>query len=105
MDINYTMETTGKDNKAQLVQTSEILNYYNLQFLIIVGDFNACMISSEDSINRNKSLNEEKLTDYIKANNDTCEVVDAYRKQFQIKITTILVYILQTIYTYNMCAP
>ena len=26
-----TMETTGKDNKAQLVQTPEILNYSNLQ--------------------------------------------------------------------------
>ena len=31
MDINYTMETSTKDNKAQLVQTPEILNYYNLQ--------------------------------------------------------------------------
>ena len=30
LDINYTMETTGKDNKAQLVQTPEILNYVNL---------------------------------------------------------------------------
>ena len=28
MDINYTMETTGKDNTAQLVQTLEILKYY-----------------------------------------------------------------------------
>ena len=37
------------------------------------------MIASEDFINRNKSLSEEKLTDYIKANNDTIDVVDAYR--------------------------
>ena len=28
------------------------------------------MIANEDSINRNKSLNEEKLTDYIKVNNE-----------------------------------
>ena len=41
-------------------------------FLIMGGDFNACMIASEDSINRNKSINKEKLTDFIKANNDTC---------------------------------
>ena len=27
----HQLETTGKDNKAQLVQTSEILNYCNLQ--------------------------------------------------------------------------
>ena len=30
MDSNYTMETTNKDNKAQLVQTPETLNYCNL---------------------------------------------------------------------------
>ena len=39
-------------------------------FLIMGVDFNACMIANEDSINRNKSLNEEKLTDYIKVNNE-----------------------------------
>ena len=31
MDTNYSMETTGKDNKAQLVQTTKTLNYCNLQ--------------------------------------------------------------------------
>ena len=57
----------------------ELMDRHEDTFLIMGGDFKACMIASEDSINRNKSLNEEKLTDFIKANNDTCEVVDAYR--------------------------
>ena len=43
--------------------------YELMDFLITGGDFNACMIANENSINRNKSLNEGKLTDYIKANN------------------------------------
>ena len=37
MDINYTMETNGKDKKAQLVQTPEILNYCNLQVEQAIG--------------------------------------------------------------------
>ena len=40
--------------------------YELMDFLITGGDFNACMIANENSINRNKSLNEGKLTDYIK---------------------------------------
>ena len=34
------------------------------------------MIANEDSINRNKSLNEEKLTDYIKVNKGTKKKVN-----------------------------
>ena len=46
----------------------ELMDKHEDAILIIRGDFNACMIANEDSINRNTSLNEEKLTDYIKVN-------------------------------------
>ena len=44
-------------------------------FLILGGDFNACM-SQNDSLNRLGTLNEKILTDFIKSNNSTCEVID-----------------------------
>ena len=47
-------------------------------FVVLGGDFNACM-SHNDSLNRAGSVNESVLTDYIKANNSTCEIMDAYR--------------------------
>ena len=36
-------------------------------------------MSANDSINRAGSANERLLTDYIKANNSTCEIMDSYR--------------------------
>ena len=48
-------------------------------FLIMGGDFNACMNMNADSLNRIKSENEIKLTDFIHSNNDTCEIKDSYR--------------------------
>jgi hypothetical protein len=50
--------------------------------VILGGDFNACM-SDNDSLNRVKSKNELNFTEYIKANNSTCEIVDAYRSMEQ----------------------
>jgi hypothetical protein len=57
----------------------EIMDRHTDAFLIMGGDFNACMVKEEDSINRAKTINECHLTDYIKVNNETCEIVDAYR--------------------------
>ena len=44
----------------------ELMDRLEDAFLIIGGDFIACVIASQDYINRNKSLNEEKLTDFYK---------------------------------------
>ena len=56
----------------------EIMDRHTDAFLILGGDFNACM-SANDSMNRAGSANERLLTDYIKANNSTCEIMDSYR--------------------------
>ena len=48
-------------------------------FLIMGGDFNACMDVKLDSLNRNKTVSEQNLTDFIISNNATCEITDSYR--------------------------
>ena len=57
----------------------EIMDSHPDGFLILGGDFNVCMDATSDSLNRNKSQSENNLTDYIKSNNGTCEISDAYR--------------------------
>ena len=52
-------------------------------FLIMGGDLNVCINKDADSINREKSRNEITLTEYIGSNNETCEIVDAYRSQVE----------------------
>jgi exonuclease III len=61
------------------VKLYEVMDRHVDAFLIMGGDFNACMNLGVDSLNRNKSLSENRLTDFIKANNDTCGIVDSYR--------------------------
>ena len=56
----------------------EVMDRHTDAFIVLGGDFNACM-SNNDSINRAGSVNESAFTDYIKANNSTCEIMDAYR--------------------------
>ena len=55
----------------------ELLDKHPDSFVVLGGDFNACM-SEEDYLNRNKTRCETKLTDYIKANNKTCGIMDSY---------------------------
>ena len=49
-------------------------------FLILGGDINACM-NENDYLNRTSSTKEIALVDYIKANNETCKIIDAYRSK------------------------
>ena len=61
------------------VNVYEVMDKHSDAFLIMAGDFNSCMNADTDSLNRNKALSEHTLTDYIKSNNGTCEIADAYR--------------------------
>ena len=56
----------------------ELLDKHPDAFVILGGDFNACM-SDNDSLNRVKSKHETNFTEQIKANNNICEIIDAYR--------------------------
>jgi exonuclease III len=56
----------------------ELMDKHPDAFLIMGGDFNACM-SDGDSINRLSSRHETNLTNFIKSNNDNCDLLDAYR--------------------------
>ena len=56
----------------------EFLDKHPDAFVIMGGDLNACM-AENDSLNRVKTKQESYLTDYIAANNSTCEIIDAYR--------------------------
>jgi exonuclease III len=56
----------------------EVMDRHPDAFLILGGDLNACM-TEKDFLNRNYPQSEVILMDYIKANNNTCEIVDAYR--------------------------
>ena len=55
-----------------------LLDKHPDSFVVLGGDFNACM-EDNDSLNRNKSASESRLTEYIKINNKTCGLEDAYR--------------------------
>ena len=68
----------------------EIMDRHTDAFLIMGGDFNMCMDKDTDSINRDKSVNECMLTDYIRANNDKCEIVDSYKLKVESEYWTIL---------------
>jgi exonuclease III len=59
----------------------EVMDRHEDGFLIMGGDFNACMDTSLDSLNRTKTVSECRLTDFIKANNETCEIEDSYRSK------------------------
>ena len=56
----------------------EIMDKHEDVFLIIGGDFNACMNPDQDSLNRTKTVNEVRLTDYISTNNNTSEIPDSH---------------------------
>ncbi len=56
----------------------ELLIKYPDAFVIMGGDFYACM-SRNDSLNRLKTKLGSHLTDVIKANNRTSEIMDVYR--------------------------
>ena len=43
-----------------------------------------CTNADLDSINRVKTENEVKLTEYIESNNETCEISDSYRVQVKV---------------------
>ena len=60
----------------------QVMDYHADAFLIMGGDFNACMNVETDSLNIVKSDNESKFTDYIKSNNETCEIADAFREKW-----------------------
>ena len=55
----------------------EILDKHQDAFLIMGGDMNVCMSEEEDSLNRNKSESEKRLTEYIRINNEKCEITDS----------------------------
>ena len=55
----------------------EVMDRHDDAFVVLAGDFNACM-SPGDSMNRVGSVNESIFTDYVKSNNSTCEIMDAY---------------------------
>jgi exonuclease III len=57
-------------------QIFELLYKHPDAFVIMGGDFNVCM-SENDSLNRVTTKQDYYLTDYIKANNSTCEVMEA----------------------------
>ena len=49
----------------------DVMDRHADAFLIMGGgDFNACFNAEQDSINRHKSINDTKLTDYIKTNKE-----------------------------------
>ncbi len=56
----------------------EAQSKYPESLTICAGDFNTC-ISNEDSMGRNKTRNEELLSDVITNNNKVTELFDAYR--------------------------
>jgi exonuclease III len=58
----------------------EIMDRHPDAFLIMGGDLNACM-TEKDFLDRNYPQSEILLMDYIKANNNTCEIEDAYRSK------------------------
>ena len=45
---------------------------------ILGGDFNACM-SDNDSLNRSSTVKEKEFTEFVKSNNETCEIMDSFR--------------------------
>ena len=58
------------------VKVLELLDKHPDAYVIIEGDFNASR-SEIESLNRLKTKLESYLIDYIRANNSTCEVMDA----------------------------
>ena len=45
--------------------------------VILGGDFNSCM-TKDDYLNRNKSRNEDELTEMIRLNNSICNLIDSF---------------------------
>jgi hypothetical protein len=56
----------------------ELLDKHLDAFVILGGDFKACM-SVNEYLKRVKTKQESYLTKYIKADNSTCEVMEVYK--------------------------
>ena len=70
------------DQKQDKKHEKDQMDKHTDAFLIVGGDFNACMVADSDSLFRNKPNSESHLTDFIITNNETCNIVDAYRSKF-----------------------